>query len=178
MRSGATPPFTSSRPYMDETDLIAMQALLVQARAETDDWRYPHLGDLNFWFFMVAIHLDPKKHIRLWHDGSNLIGYAILGEDPNFDCQFLPGYAWQGLEDEALDWAEELIRELCKQDQEVWGGACVSCARQDDASRIAFLERRGFSPGGDFSEVNMLRHPGWSSPRACDPRRLPGASSW
>ncbi len=167
----------SSRPYIDEDDLRQMQALLMQARVQTDDWRYPHLGDLNFWFFMLAIHLDPHKHIRLWHDAGQLIGYAILNEDPNFDCQFLPQYAWQGLEDQALDWAEGLVRELRQENPATWGGPCVCGARQDDADRIAFLERRGFQPGGQFSEVNMLRMldepvPAPSVPLGCQVRSM------
>jgi mycothiol synthase len=146
----------TSRYYENEDDLIRMQNLLMQGRAQTDDWRYPHIGDLLFWFFMVVCHLDPKEHIRLWHAGDKLAGYAILGEDPSFDCQVLPKYAWCGIEAEALTWTEERIGELCKTNSEMWGGHLVSGSRQDDANRIAFLEQHGFRQGGEFSEVNMM----------------------
>jgi mycothiol synthase len=146
----------TSRLYQSENDLLQMLGLLMEGRAQTDDWRYPHVGDLLFWFFMVARHLDPQEHIRLWQDGDRLVGYAILGEDPSFDCQVLPGYAWKGIEDEALEWAEALVARLCTIDAQRWGGPLVSGARQDDAQRIAFLEQHGFHPGGEFSEVNML----------------------
>jgi mycothiol synthase len=146
----------TSRFYETEHDLLQMQSLLMEARAQTDDWRYPHVGDLLFWYFMVACHLDPKEYIRLWHAGDRLVGYAILGEDPSFDCQVLPAYAWQGIEDEALVWAETQISELCQIDAQRWDGAIVSGSRQDDAKRCAFLEQHGFHIGGEFSEVNML----------------------
>ncbi len=146
----------TSRLYQTENDLRAMQALLMEARSQTDDWRYAHVGDLNFWFFMLVAHLDPTQYIRLWHDGGKLVGYAILGEDPTFDCPVLPEYAWQGIEAEALAWAEALIAELRQVDTKRWGGQLVSGARQDDLQRIAFLEAHGFSPGGPFSEVNMI----------------------
>lgn len=146
----------SSRFYASEADLHDMLSLLVAARSQTDDWRYPHVGDLLFWFFMVLCHLDPAQHIRLWHDGGKLVGYAILGEDPTFDCQVLPEYAWQGLEEDALAWAETRISELCHIDAQLWGGPIVSGARQDNPQHIAFLEKHGFHPGGEFSEVNML----------------------
>ncbi len=146
----------TSRYYENEDDLLQMQNLLMQGRAQTDDWRYPHIGDLLFWFFMVVCHLDPKEHIRLWHAGDKLVGYAILGEDPSFDCQVLPEYAWRGIEAEALTWTEERIGELCKTFSEMWGGHLVSGSRQDDTKRIAFLEQHGFQQGGEFSEVNML----------------------
>lgn len=145
-----------SRPYASEQDLRQMLELLMDGRAQTDDWRYPHVGDLLFWFFMVARHLDVQTHIRLWHAGERLVGYAILGEDPTFDCQVLPEFAWCGIEEEAMAWTEERLRALRQSDPQRWGGGLVSGARQDDPRRRMFLEAHGFRQGGEFSEVNML----------------------
>jgi GNAT superfamily N-acetyltransferase len=148
----------SSRFYETESDLLKMQSLLMEARARTDDWRYAHVGELNFAYFMVVCHLDPKEHIRLWHDPQGgLVAYAILGEDPSFDCQVLPEYEWIGIETEALEWAERRIDQLRLQSPDTWGGNIVSGARQDDPKKIAFLEGHGFHYRGEFSEVNMLR---------------------
>jgi mycothiol synthase len=146
----------TSRLYRSEDDLLQMQQLLMVARSHTGDWRYAHVGDLIFWFFMVTCHLDPKEHIRLWQAGDKLVGYAILGEDPSFDCQVLPEYAWREIEDEAIAWAQMRIADLRKIDPQRWGGNLVSGSCQDDLKRIAFLEQHGFKPGGEFSEVNML----------------------
>ena len=153
---GASGQGITSRLYASDHDLLYMYRLLMEGRAHTDDWRYPHVGDLGWWFFMVACHLDPQEHIRLWHTGDELVGYAILNEDPNFDVQVLPAYAWQGIEVEALCWAEQKIGELCQVDAKLWGGPIISGARQDDLKRIEFLEGHGFRVGGPFSEVNML----------------------
>lgn len=134
-----------------------MLDLLMEARSRTDDWHYPHIGDLVFWFLMVVTHLTPQKFIRLWHDEKGkLIGYMILGEDPSFDCQVLPEYEWCGIEEEALAWAETRLVELRKDDAHQWGDNIVSGARQDNAKRILFLEQHGFEPGGEFSEINMI----------------------
>ena len=147
----------TSRYYETEDDLRQMQGLLMEARSRTDDWHYAHVGDLNFWFFMVLCHLNPQEHVRLWHDGQGkLVGYAILGEDPTFDWQVLPEYEWLGIEDEAMAWAEGRLVELCTQDAASWGGKLVSGARQDDAKRIVFLEKQGFQRGTN-AESNMLR---------------------
>ena len=146
----------TSRLYKTEDDLKQMQDLLMEARSHTDDWRYAHIGDLIFWFFMVSCHLNPQEFIRLWYDDDKLVGYAILGEDPSIDWQVLPGYEWCGIETEAMEWAETRLTELCKCDAQQWGGNLVSGARQDDAKRIAFLEQHGFEQGGEFSEVNMI----------------------
>lgn len=133
-----------------------MQGMLMEGRSRTNDWHYPHVGDLIFWFFMLVCHLTPQEFIRLWHDAEGkLIGYAILGEDPSFDCQVLPEYEWHGIELEAFAWVEGRLAELVEQDGERWGGRLVSGARQDDALRIAFLEKHGFQRG-EYAEVNMI----------------------
>jgi ribosomal protein S18 acetylase RimI-like enzyme len=146
-----------SRFYETDDDLQQMLSMLMEARSQTSDWRYAHVGELLFNFFMVACHLDPRQHIRLWHADDRLVAYALLGEDPAFDYQILPEYAWRGIETEALTWAEERVAELRAQDSQLWGGALVSGARQDDQERIAFLEQHGFKYVGDFAEVNMIR---------------------
>lgn len=147
----------TSRLYETEHDLQQMYDLLKEARSLTSDWRYSHVGELAFNYFMVAIHLNPQEHIRLWHDNGKLVGYAILGEDPALDWQVLPEYEWAGIELEVLSWAEARTDELRKQDEKRWGGDLVSGSRQDDINRIAFLEQYGFQYCGDFAEVNMMR---------------------
>jgi mycothiol synthase len=168
----------SSRYYETEQDFHQMQAMLMEARSRTDDWHYAHVGDLIFKFLMVACHQNPQEFIRLWHDDrGGLVGYAILGEDPSFDCQILPEYEWIGIEAEAMDWAETLISELRRRDANQWSGHFVSAARQDDAKRIAFLEQRGFCYSGEFAEVNMLRSldesiPETALPNGCQVRAV------
>jgi ribosomal protein S18 acetylase RimI-like enzyme len=148
----------ASRLYETESDLTQMQALLMEARSRTNDWHYSHVGELMWGFFMVTCHLNPQEYIRLWHDNQGkLVAYAILGEDPSFDCQVLPEYEWSGIEAEAMAWAETRISELRKRDGQQWSGGFVSGARQDDAKRVAFLEQHGFRYRGEFAEVNMLR---------------------
>ncbi len=151
-------PTLTSRLYETEHDLQQMLDLLMAARARTSDWRYAHVGELLFGFFMVACHLNPQEHIRLWHDAQGaLVGYAILAEDPALDWQIAPEYEGCGIEAEALAWAEARIPGLRQRDAEHWGGPLVSGARQDAMQRIAFLEQHGFRYSGDFAEVNMLR---------------------
>jgi GNAT superfamily N-acetyltransferase len=148
----------TSRLYTNEQDLHAMLEMLMQARARTDDWHYAHVGELLFNFFMVLCHLDPCEHIRQWHDAEGrLVAYAILGEDPSFDCQVSPEYEWTGLESDALAWAESCVTQLRQRDAKKWSGELVSGARQDDARRNRFLEQHGFIYSGRFAEVNMLR---------------------
>lgn len=155
-----------------------MQGLLMEARSRTDDWRYAHVGELLFAFFMVACHPNPREHIRLWHDGDGqLVGYAVLGEDPSLDWQVSPEHEWSGIETEVMAWAETRLTELRKRDAQRWGGNLVSGARQDNAGRISFLEQHGFQYCGVFAEVNMLRSldepiPESALPTGCEVRAV------
>jgi mycothiol synthase len=160
----------TSRPYAGEDDLLQMRGLLMEGRARTGDWRYAHVGELAWSYFMVACHLDPQQHIRLWHDGDGqLAGFAILGEDPTLDWQVSPDHELSGIEAEALAWAEERVAGLREQDAARWGGPLAIGARQDDARRIAFLEQHGFGFSGEFAEVNMIRSLGEPIPEAALP---------
>ena len=136
---------------------MQMQGLLMEARSRTNDWRYWHVGELMWGYFMVLCHLDAQQHIRLWHDDDKLVGYAVLAEDPSFDFQVLPEYEWSGVEAEALAWTEMSLTELHQRNTQRSGGKLAAVARQDDARRIAFLEQHGFRYSGEFTEVNMLR---------------------
>jgi len=148
----------ASRAYSDIDDLLQMRELLMAARARTgNDWRYAHIGLLAWDFFMVACHLDPREHIRLWHDANGrLVGYAMLG-DEQLDWQVLAEHEWSGIEDEALAWGEELLADLWRRDPVRWEGPLVAGARQDDNRKLAFLEEHGFRYRGEFAEVNMIR---------------------
>jgi ribosomal protein S18 acetylase RimI-like enzyme len=128
----------------------------MEARSRTNDWRYWHVGELAFGFFMIDCHLDPRKHVRLWHDGDKLVGYAMLGDDAYFDWQVLPEVEGKGIESEALAWAEGHLAELRAGDAERWKGPMMVGTRIDNAERIGFLEQHGFHRG-EYVEVNMLR---------------------
>ncbi|MDD5263772.1 MAG: GNAT family N-acetyltransferase [Candidatus Bipolaricaulis sp.] len=152
------------RLYMTEADLRQMYGLLMEARSRTNDWRYWHVGDLAFTFFMIDCHLDPRRHVRLWHDGSKLVGYATLNDDPFFDWQVLPEYEGQGVESEALAWAEGLVAELRVKDAERWKGPMVVGTRQDNAERMEFLEQQGLQRR-EYVEVDMRRSLGVALPQ-------------
>jgi GNAT superfamily N-acetyltransferase len=129
-----------SRPYRDLDDLRAMYALLMDGRNAAPggigDWRYWHVGELAFAFFVLSCHLDPRHQVRLWHDAAGrLAGYTYVAEDPVFDFQVAPGYEGRGIEEQAVAWAEErlaALRSLPGGDR--WGPLSTS-ARFDDGRR-------------------------------------------
>ena len=131
--------------------------MLMEGRSRTNDWHYAHIGELLWNFFLVDCHLNPQEYIRLWHDQDQLTAYAILGEDPSFECQILPDHEWSGIETEALAWVETYLVELRRSDPKQWSGKLATMIRQDEVKRLAFLEKHGFGFIGEFAEVNMLR---------------------
>src|SRR5262249_19215312 len=148
-----------------------MQGLLMAARSctDTDEWRYWHVGDLLWAFLALTSHFDPHEHICLWHnEHGTLAGFALVGEDPAFECQVLPEDAWAGIEEEALTWAVTRRTELAARNAQRWGGAFVWGAQQDDALRIAFLEQHGFQRG-DHVEPTLLRSLGETLPQVTLP---------
>jgi GNAT superfamily N-acetyltransferase len=135
-----------------------MQAMLASARSKTTDWRYPHVGDLTWSFFLVLVHLDPHRHVRLWRGaGGEVAAYAMLGEDPTFDVQVHPDHLGEGLEDEALAWCQALQADLGGREPDRCGGPLTAVARRDDRRRIAFLEDHGFLRRDESAEVNLMR---------------------
>jgi hypothetical protein len=164
MPASAAAPWTA-RAYAGPHDLAAMLGLLMAARTHGDDWRYPHPGDLMWNFFMVACHLDPGRHVRLWHDAAGtLVAYALLGEDPSYECQVLPEYVDRGIEEEALGWAEELLAALRAGNAAAWGGRLMAGARLDDPAAAAFLGAPWLAPAS--RGVNLLRPAGRPLPAA------------
>ena len=68
----------------------------------------------------------------------------------------MPEYEGNGIEEEALAWAQGLLAELRASDAERWKGPMMVGTRVDNAERIAFLEQHGFTRA-EYVEVNMLR---------------------
>ena len=131
----------------------------MEARARTgSDWSHAHVGLLAWDFFMIHCHLDPRRHIRLWHDeGSRLVGYAMVGDDRSStgrSCRSTSGRGsrtrrWPG--------------------RRPWWPTCAATTRCSGAgpwyrapgrtmpARIAFLEEHGWRYRGEFAEVDMIR---------------------
>jgi ribosomal protein S18 acetylase RimI-like enzyme len=140
----------NSRQFETENDLQRIRAMLVDARKIAGhNAGYWHVGDLTWRYHLLGYRADPCKNYRLWYDDHRLIGFAVFGEDFSFDWQIHPQYTWRGIEEEMLAWAEtrwdEAMRdETVPQDRK---RTLYSGSFANDARRIAFLERCGFTRG-------------------------------
>lgn len=148
----------TSRFYRDERDLDHMRALLLAARPNAEDWRTWHIGAGLVWnFFLLSARVDPREHIRLWFDRTGIcIAMAWLGDDVSIDWQILPQYEWQGLEEEAMEWATTHLAELRAREPVQWKRPLGTWSVHNDARRIAFLEKHGFARS-EHSAAHLLR---------------------
>lgn len=74
--------WVTSRPHETEADLQQMYALLMEGRSRTNDWRYWHVGELAFGFFMIDCHLDPTRHVRTRRRRSASLSRFSISERP------------------------------------------------------------------------------------------------
>lgn len=134
-----------------------MLELIQTGRAATGDWKYWHLGELLYMFYLVDRHLLPAEHIRLWHTPRGaLIAYSFLGVDPLYDWQVAHGWLRCGIELEALEWAQAKLDVLHEEAPERWKDSLTCLARLDDEERVGFLQANGFALG-HYVEVNHIR---------------------
>jgi ribosomal protein S18 acetylase RimI-like enzyme len=141
-----------SRNYENETDFQKMRAFLIDARRVTGHYAgYWHIGGgLTWCTFLMSFRVHLRANIRLWEDRAGaLVGFAIFGDDFSMDLQVRPDARWQGIEEKMFAWAETRWRESMddptipqERTRDLFARVLV-----DDAPRIAFLERHGFTRG-------------------------------
>ena len=139
-----------SRTYENEDDFQKMRAFLIDARRTTGHYAgYWHIGGgLTWCTFLMSFRVDLRANIRLWEDRAGvLVGFAIFGDDFSMDMQVRPDARWQGIEEEMFAWIETRWRESMddptiphERKRDLFTGVLL-----DDAPRIAFLERHGFT---------------------------------
>lgn len=124
--------------YTNSIDLQRMIEVLLRLRPP--DWvgDYPSPDDLRE---MMELQNTPEN-TRLWFDQSGrLIAFALVDAFSNLLCEFEPS-ADHGLQDEIVAWGEERLRQMSAEDSPV--PTLDAVCREEDAQRVAFLERYGF----------------------------------
>lgn len=146
-----------SRYYHGIEDLVDMQNLIMEARLQTQDWRFEHVGELVWNFFMTACHLNPHQFVRLWHiRQGKLVAYAILGDDFSLDFQVHPAFTGLEIEEDILRWAIDKVSDLGLHGLHHPHSVIFTAVYQDDLAKVAFLLRQGFLTG-EYIEVNLTR---------------------
>ncbi len=137
--------------YTGWADLERMKAMLMSAWAAGGGSTYWHVGDLVWRYFLLTIGYDAAPNIRLWSGAAGVLGFAWFDpREQSFDLQLHPRGHGTRTEEDMLDWVDQRWRRLAADDpaaktRTAWTGCC-----EDDAWRIALLERRGFRRGAAY----------------------------
>jgi mycothiol synthase len=141
------------RPYKGEPDLAAMQDLL----STTPNPFEPHPTAADLPEMLNPTVSDTPANTAVWEDASGvLLGFAIVSQYNNLHFHFRPGSLTKDAEQEMMDWAIARMRLRMREQRNGEPLTLDASARDDDAAKVAFLERHGFVPT-DIQTVYMLR---------------------
>lgn len=131
---------TSSRYYGEEGDLALLRSFLSELTAESPPQAYWHPGDLAWAMFQNTL-FDPQERIRLWMDGRDLLGFAVLEGSDSVVMQVRPDLRDSGeLQEQMLSWAAERLGDRERNP----GGQIRATALGSDPATTALLEEKGF----------------------------------
>lgn len=139
----------TARPSAGVDDLVRIDQRTVDSMPDA-----LHLIDLPW--RLTSPSAQVPERTRLWEDGDGtLVAWAILQFQWHcLDYAILPTARTSELESAILAWGtEQLKAEAAARDGSL---PFTVGARQDDAARIAAIERADFSPGG-WSYIHLVR---------------------
>ncbi len=129
----------TSRVYSGAGDLQSMIDLLVAVRPADRIADYPSMVDLREALALTNV----QGNTRLWFDANDqMVGFAFVDQYNNLRFEFDRQAAHPNIESELVDWGVKCIQRSMQERGESWT-LDASC-RDDDAERIALLERCGF----------------------------------
>jgi mycothiol synthase len=128
-----------SRPYAGAEDLRSMIDLLIAVRPAERITDYPGIVDLQEALGIPAI----RANTRLWVNADGqVVGFAFVDVYNNLRFEIAPQARGDEIESQIVAWGVECIRRARQEDGEAVT-LDASC-RDDDADRVALLERYGF----------------------------------
>lgn len=115
-----------------------MVDLLVAVRPAYRVADYPGVVDLHESLALPRV----RENTRLWVEGGDLIGFALVDHYRNLCFEFDPQAAHPGLPSEMIAWGAARVQRDVREGREALT-LDASC-RDDDADRIALLQGHGF----------------------------------
>ena len=141
----------TQRPPHGPEDLAGLGDMLASAKAVDPDGIYWHPGDLIWRYFLLTISNDESRCMRIWHTGSDVLGFAWYDpRDSLVDWQVHPKARRLGLDAEMLTWAmmrheATMSGKPINERRPPYAGCCDT-----DTRRAAILERHGFTRDTNF----------------------------
>ncbi len=168
-----------SRPFAGGADLARMMGLMSSGISGGPPGAYWHPGDV-VWGMYQNTAFDPRREVRLWEEGDEMLGFAWLEEPDGVVMQVHPRLRGSGLlEREMLDWAARQTRAVYgeRAGDEVW-----TRVPEDEPRLDALLADLGFGRDPDHA-LKMLRGLDEPLPRREPPdgwtvREVGGEEEW
>ena len=156
-----------------------MLELLSSATSAAPPGAYWHPGDVIWGMYQNTV-FDPRREVRLWEYGDELLGFAWLEEPDGVVTQVHPRLRGSGmLEREMLDWAAHQTRAVYgeRAGNELW-----TRVPEDEPRLPAFLAGSGFVRDPDHA-LKMFRELDDSLPPPTPPdgwtvREVGGEEEW
>lgn len=126
----------TNRVYAGAEDLRQMIDLLSEVRAPERIAGYPSPADLREMLCLPAI----QANTRLWFEKGRIAAFALVDSYNNLLFEYRQAQA--GLEAELVGWGVECVKRAPHEGEEP-PTLDASC-REEDAGRVALLERHGF----------------------------------
>ncbi len=137
------------RSYKNTQDLQAILDLINTVRPAEWLADSPSVVDLQEMLSLPTV----QANTRLWQDADGqLVSYALVDAYNNLCFEIAPQAAGQEIEAQIMAWGVECIHRAGQDSSATLDASC----RQDDAGRIAFLERHGFAPQS-IRTIHMVR---------------------
>jgi mycothiol synthase len=131
----------TSRLYTGAADLEALIDLLAATKPAGRITDYPSIVDLQE---MLGTPVT-QANTRLWEDAEGqVVAFALVDAYNNLCFEIAAGTAESDVEAQMIDWGVECLRRVAQKHSEPIT-LDASC-NEDDAGRIALLERHGFVP--------------------------------
>ncbi len=152
----------TTRIYENEKDFQFLIDLSARIRPREYVNEYPRKVDLEENLASATV----RAHTRLWLDGTQPVGWAMVDEFNNLWWELDPPYE-ESLGSQVVQWGETCIRQALASGESAT--LDTNCG-EDYAARIAFLKRHGFQPNGT-TNVRLVRDLSKPIP---EPNLLPG----
>jgi ribosomal protein S18 acetylase RimI-like enzyme len=137
----------TSRPYAHDSDAVLMAELASRSSSPAPRYSYWHPGDV-WWALFHDEWRDPTRLARIFEDGGEAIGFAIMYDDGQLSWAVVPEYPEPSrLGEAALQWGESHVRTL---PPGRLGPVHLTVeALAGDTGREEMLRARGFRRGDD-----------------------------
>jgi len=141
------------RSYHGDSDVELLQVFNATAIAATDHCGYLHPGDIPHHLFSGNRYYDPAEVMTIWEDDQGVAAWLLVGpRHKSYDAQVRPDLRGNDFEREVLEYADDRVVELMRQN-DISGDCIFADAFRGDTARIQLLTELGWESDNELPYV-------------------------